>query len=561
MSLAHYLLQANLYLFIFYGFYKILLSNETWFKLNRLYLVLSSILAFTIPFLRFNWVKEQPVSKQVYGNISLIIDKATYVQPDIKGIDWGNMMAIIYFAGVVISILFLIFRLLALRKTTKNPFKGQAFSFFGQKYIDDTLPGVDIINRHEEVHVKQLHSMDIIVIELIAIISWFNPIIYLYKKAIRNIHEYLADEEAANFQGDKRTYALLLLSNAFGLKTPSLGNNFFKKSMIKKRIVMLQKERSKRTGILKYGLLVPIFALFIILSSATIRKNEELLNITKEISLEKNLNTVKEILTPENDKTIISSKSGNTVKVTRVLNTANQDESKEPDETVPVEEKDNKIYDFVSVEKQPEFPGGIRKFYEYVGKTIKYPALAQENNVQGKVFLSFTVETDGSLTDVKITRGLGSGTDEEALRVIKSSPKWNPGIKDGGAVRVRYNLNVNFTLNNTVGGDLNTKSQKLFYKSYDKDKIFMSGGVFDGIVVLDGVRLEDNSILGTLNPNNIESISVLKDQSATSIYGLKGRNGVLIISTKTAKGNTFKKLDVNDQAIFKPSNIELRKKY
>lgn len=110
--------------------------------------------------------------------------------------------------------------------------------------------------------------------------------------------------------------------------------------------------------------------------------------------------------------------------------------------------EDNAVYDFVSIEKQPEFPGGINKFYAYLSKAIKYPAMAQENNVQGKVFLSFVVEKDGKLTDIQVTRGLGSGCDEEAIRVLKASPRWVPGVQNGKPVRVKYNINVNFTLSN-----------------------------------------------------------------------------------------------------------------
>lgn len=107
---------------------------------------------------------------------------------------------------------------------------------------------------------------------------------------------------------------------------------------------------------------------------------------------------------------------------------------------------DNKVYDFVSIEKQPEFPGGIAKFYDYLGKSIRYPAMAQENNVQGKVFLTFVVEKDGKLTDIQVVRGPGSGTNEEAIRVLKASPRWNPGIQNGVPVRVKYNIAVNFNL-------------------------------------------------------------------------------------------------------------------
>lgn len=106
----------------------------------------------------------------------------------------------------------------------------------------------------------------------------------------------------------------------------------------------------------------------------------------------------------------------------------------------------DKVYDFVSIDKQPEFPGGMKRFYEYLGQAIKYPELAKRNNVEGKVFLSFVVEKNGQLSDVKVTRGLGSGTDEEAIRVLKNSPAWNPGLDKQQPVRVKYNINVNFSL-------------------------------------------------------------------------------------------------------------------
>ena len=108
--------------------------------------------------------------------------------------------------------------------------------------------------------------------------------------------------------------------------------------------------------------------------------------------------------------------------------------------------KAQKVYDFVSVEKQPEYPGGIAKFYSYLSKEIKYPEVAKKNKTQGKVFLSFTVEKNGQLKDVAVTRGLSAETDAEAIRVVKNSPNWNPGILKGKPVRVKYNLNVNFNL-------------------------------------------------------------------------------------------------------------------
>jgi protein TonB len=108
--------------------------------------------------------------------------------------------------------------------------------------------------------------------------------------------------------------------------------------------------------------------------------------------------------------------------------------------------EDTKVYDFVSIETPPGFPGGIEKFYSYVQKTVKYPPMAAENNIQGKVFLSFVVEKNGELTDIHVDRKLGGGTDEEAVRVLKASPRWTPGIQNGKPVRVKYNIPISFTL-------------------------------------------------------------------------------------------------------------------
>ncbi len=108
------------------------------------------------------------------------------------------------------------------------------------------------------------------------------------------------------------------------------------------------------------------------------------------------------------------------------------------------EEDPNKI--FTAVEKDPAFKGGIDKFYAYLQKNMRYPAVAKENNVQGKVFVTFVVERDGALTDIKVVRGIGSGCDEEAIRVLKSSPRWTPGIQNGRPVRVQYTMPINFTL-------------------------------------------------------------------------------------------------------------------
>ena len=106
----------------------------------------------------------------------------------------------------------------------------------------------------------------------------------------------------------------------------------------------------------------------------------------------------------------------------------------------------NGTFDFVSIEKQPQFPGGLQSFYQYLSRNIKYPKEDVKNKVQGKVFMSFVVEKDGRLTDIHVVRGVSPQIDDEAVRVISASPKWHPGIQFGVPVRVKYNINVNFKL-------------------------------------------------------------------------------------------------------------------
>ena len=662
MSFAHYLLQVNLYLIVFYGFYKLLLDKETYFTLNRIYLVSAGVLSLCIPFIRLEWLTEHKAAQQVYTSVNwqAVLQQATIVTERNNGLIWANAFVYIYCAGILFFVGRLVFNLLAVKKLLTTGKAGAAFSFFGKKIIDQDLPQMDVIDIHEEAHIKQWHTVDILFFEILGIITWLNPVIYLYKKTIKNIHEFLADELAAEYQGDKAEYAMLLLSKSFGISPSALTNNFLDKSLIKKRIFMLHKERSKKIAIMKYGIFIPLFALLIVFSSATVRKNEKLISISDQIPLEKPIELVQKMVTETPDESVavhkisiegqtdanwkgfyqflssnikypeaansnqiqgnaqikFSLKGGRVVNITsnvelgsgceeevmkailsykeykkiadgkyalpvsfNIPESSNQFKNKSLPKSVGYTslnkivvvsylpksaelqadnktDQDKKIYDFVSIEKQPEFPGGIAKFYKYLGGAIKYPVVAQENNVQGKVFLSFVVEKDGALSDIQITRGLGSGTDEEAVRVLKESPKWNPGIQNGRSVRVKYNINVNFTLS-----DGDPKPVKTAYQNPVNIKL-KNDASFSGVIVLDGVKLPENSSLSSINPNNIESIEVLKDQAATSLYGSAAKSGAILIVTKAAKSNIFRKPEAKELSIDNSSPFfDLGKKF
>ncbi|MNK00490.1 Gram-negative bacterial tonB protein [compost metagenome] len=108
----------------------------------------------------------------------------------------------------------------------------------------------------------------------------------------------------------------------------------------------------------------------------------------------------------------------------------------------------NEVRDLNGVDVYPEFPGGMEGWAKYIQRNLRYPSMAQEEGIGGKVFLSFVVEKDGTITDVKVTRGIGYGLDEEAMRVIKKSPRWKAGMQNNLPVRVRYNMPINYTINN-----------------------------------------------------------------------------------------------------------------
>ncbi|MNJ91676.1 Gram-negative bacterial tonB protein [compost metagenome] len=645
MSWAHYILQVNIYLLVFYGFYKLLLDKETYFTLNRIYLLSAGLLSLAIPFLRFEWFTEQPVTQPFSVGAGQLNDLMTEVMvgnvtPD--RLSLGNLAVSIYLLGVLFFFGKFIWQLLSISKLLKRTDKGTAFSFFKHKRIDKDLPQLSTIQKHEEIHIRQYHSMDIILFEVLAIFTWFNPVIYAYKNGIKHIHEYLADEEAAKVQGDKAEYALLLLSKAFGVPQSSLTNSFFNKSLIKKRIFMLHKPRSRKAAILKYGMFLPLFAIALTMSSATIRNNKNIKKIADEIPLNTPIEVIKEVVketinipvAPQSVKkaTVTGQTTGiiepgwedfykyakRTIKYPGAAHKAQLQgttmikfkvadglvenaaivaklgegcdaeamrvivsyprykDIKDGDYTLKVKfvfdgattplknetvaavkgyralneitiigyatlyketTDDNKIYDFVSIDKQPSFIGGMAFFYAYLKKEVKYPAEAVKNNVQGKVFLSFIVEMDGSLTNIKVERRLGSGTDEEAIRVLEESPKWTPGIQNGRPVRVKYNIPISFSLNKTINqsgksqGQINNSESS----SFSSNNITVTGyGTKTAnapLYVIDG-KIMENADVNTIKPENIHSINILKDASATAIYGAKGANGVIIITTK-----------------------------
>lgn len=400
----NYLLLVNLYVSLFFGFYWIALRKDTFFTLNRVYLIAAIMLSLVLPFAQFNWLQDAPVTQRIASavltkDVLIYAGKQPAAQAQINGLDITAIIVKLYLTGVVFFAGRLLFRIYAINRLLAGGI-AVSCSFFNKINLTDNVRADSPIYEHEMVHVRQWHSADVMLMELFAIINWFNPLVYLYKKTIKQVHEFIADREALHGTS-KHEYASLLLSQTFEIPN-TLVNTFFNNSLLKQRIMMIDKKKSRRAALLKYGLCVPLFMLMLGISAAMAQ--------TDKAKKEK----VTEITIDPPAKPYTGKVEGDPV--------------------------------FTAVEKSAEFPGGINKFYEFLGRNLRYPAAMRQHNAQGRVILQFIVERDGSLTNFKILKDVSYGAGEEAVRVMKTSPKWIPGKQNGRAVRELYTIPVTFSL-------------------------------------------------------------------------------------------------------------------
>lgn len=205
---------------------------------------------------------------------------------------------------------------------------------------------------------------------------------------------------------------------------------------------------------------------------------------------------------------------------------------------------DNQTFDVV--EQMPEFPGGMRAGLEFMARNLKYPTKAQEAGKQGRVIVQFIVQKDGSLSDLHVLCAVDPWLDAEAIRVISIMPKWKPGMQDGKAVAVKYTMPVTFALegsknkpqvgkNDVVvvayGTDSDAPADVPTIRMHQNGKDGLGKEGASPLVLIDETEVSTET-MNKLDPQQIESITVLKDMSATAKYGKKGKNGVILITTK-----------------------------
>lgn len=424
MEKLHYFIQANIYLTISWIFYAFILKKETFHQWNRAFLVGSGIGSLLLPLFSEKiariWLSPPVIPQE---------ELPTWVLPAVEisaQIKTSNVAGYeyMYWVGFGVSCLFLLVRSLKTYQLFRRREVG-AWSFLSYVFVHPQLPNFRTILLHERIHARQFHTLDVLFWEVTTLFFWMNPVVYALRHAIRQVHEFIADDRAARSMKDRTEYATLLVQHQLGASLlPSLEHQFYSHTTLKSRITMIMKKPSHRVALLKYGFIVPLFGLAITLSSARLAETTqpEVLQSQWEMLKNNEIPLVENLLElPIPSKTSLSPAANDTT-----------------------QQSDRKVYS--SSDVLPEFPGGIDGMYKWIGRNIQYPVEARRDKIQGKVYVRFIIETDGTISNAQIVKGIHPYTDAEALRVISSMPAWKPGRMDDKPVAVSYNMPISFTL-------------------------------------------------------------------------------------------------------------------
>jgi TonB family protein len=532
-----YFLEVNIAIALFYLFYRLFFAGDTFWKTRRYYMLFSILLSFVYPFLSVeSWLqKQEPVQKMIVNYATLPEFTVTAVR-ETTIFSLENISMAIYGLVVLTLLVRLILQLASILRIRLHGTVEMVqntriiaiekevtpFSFFRLVFMNPELHNereTKEILAHELTHVRQGHSFDVLVSEFLTIILWLNPATWLLKREIRQNLEFLADNKVLESGFDSQTYQYHLLQLSYQTPEHKLGNKF-NVSPLKKRIIMMNQKKSAKASLLKYSLIVPLALALVVSSNA-----QTVINKAK-----KALTTTKEVKATEKKALIAPAKSTETVTdVVKVVENV----------------EDEKTWDVV--EKMPQYPGGEQELMGYLGRNIRYPVIAQQNNIQGKVIASFIVSSKGKVINPAILRSVDPSLDKEAIRVISTFPEWIPGEQNGKKVATRYTIPVIFRLEDdapTPAPALDPNENPIIVVGYGKQT---SGSVpkvkeFDPnkppVFVVDGKIQAKNFNVKTIDANTIERVDVNKpdkeEEKARLVakYGEDAANGVIKITLK-----------------------------
>ena len=431
------IIQIAFFQVVFLAVYDLFLRKETFFKWNRLYLLATPILTFIIPVLKFdgfkNTVSEDYIVMlpEVVLNPQVVIEQTSFAQ------EIQNYFFQIFYVGLVIFSILFIYKLFKILKliadnhiSKKENYtlvflekEHKAFSFFNYIFIGKSLLKRNELQivKHELVHSEQYHTLDLLLFELLKIVMWFNPLIYIYQKRITLLHEYISDAEVVK-ETDKKSYFNKLLKETFDIENISFVNQFYKHSLIKKRVIMIAKEKSRSVKQLKYLMLIPLMVSMLLYVSCTDKTVDE--------------NSVEEII--------------------EVVETNDYEKKSkvEEGELIEVVEETEDV-PFYIIEEVPVYPGctgdreelkkclnlSIQKhvFQNFNSKLPKALGLKGDQKMYAKFIITYKGEI--KITEINAPH---EKLEAEVRRVVNLIPKMNAGKQRGKEVNVSYVLPISF---------------------------------------------------------------------------------------------------------------------
>jgi len=579
-----YLLKASGLIILFFLFYYIFLKNETFFKSIRSYFLIGLIVAVSIPLVEIP-VYIEAVTKQFNSSNFNTITNAPIIE---QSFDWIQLLTFTYLAGIVFFSLKFLLQLISLAfllskhelnkkgkyyfiETSKNI---SPFSFFNIIIYNKSQFSIDelaqIIN-HEKAHAIQWHSLDTILAHLLVITLWFNPFVWLYKKAVQQNLEFLADAYALQKANNHKLYKLTLLKTCSSNYCTEITNNFYN-SLIKKRIIMLHKNKSKNRSQWKYALLLPALIAFIfIFNTKIVAQDHQLIEVEEqlvELIIDKNTNDgtlSQETATFKNEFDISLSFKGikrnakneiTAIKITAKGNNVKANfanSGSEPIQSIKITYDSGK--NSISI-------GNIGKPHkEHYSYTIHKDHKGKPNKDGNFVFVTsdgevntWTSKSSDTIIHenkiiIKESEGehvwVHKGDDNVNIEVIEinndgkktvkilKEPKEVKEVKE--VKEKKYNIKI------IEEGDDNNTSENVFIIKSDKqgndhtktgNTLFMTTDSSDKpLIILDGKEISSEE-MEKIKPDNIESINVLKGDSAIKKYGEKAKNGVIEITKK-----------------------------
>ena len=465
VNLLLYLIKSLLAGALLFSFYQFVVRKETYLRFSRIYLLSSALLMVVLPltgslFPLISLGKGSDPSLPVIVLPEVVITASRIISAEQQSeiVNWAfagyAAVTLAMLGGLSVSL----FRILKFYRTAIRaekleqniylvPENSSPFSFLGRIFISSLYashPGLNAILVHENAHIRQKHMVDLIILELLSCVFWFNPFFYLVKRAMREVHEFLADREVIQRGAEPLTYQQLLFNEVSGNPQYIIANNF--NLLTKKRIVMLIRKSEKKAA-LRIGILLPFmlagaFVVSMLQSNTLLAQDNQLPTPLQVVQAPTPPPPPPVPPAPKTDKLApqTTAKTPPASQASRLKFTAPVVDNKAGKE---VQEKD--VYKVV--DKMPEYPGGNQAMSRFMAENIKYPQEAKTKGVTGVVFVAFIIEKDGSVSNVSVLRGVGAGCNEEAMRVVSKMPKWKPGENKGKPVRVEYNLPVKFKLN------------------------------------------------------------------------------------------------------------------